>query len=151
MRALSSLLTGTRHSLGVVVEATLIAAIIAALLLALSPFYAPASTLVGSQGVDAAKPVSGHLTIPDGIFTGTTTADANPGGDNAWVMAECFQSGTVVYRQYVKVDANNQAVLRLGPTPSWTSGGATCRADEGTFVKGGRWKVLASTTFQVAG
>ena len=151
MRAVYSLSSAARHSLGALGEALLIAAILAALLLALAPIYKPADTLVGTQDVGAAPRNSGHITVPDGVFGGTTEATVNPGGDTIWVMAECWQNAQVVYRQYVKVGDDNVATLTLGPTPSWQGGAASCSAEEGTWFKGTRWRVLASTTFEVAG
>jgi hypothetical protein len=55
MRALSTAASVVRHSVGAVGEALLIAAIIAALLLALAPVYAPANFLSGTGVADAAR------------------------------------------------------------------------------------------------
>jgi hypothetical protein len=54
----------------------------------------------------------------------------------------------VVYRQYVKVDPHAQATC-LGPTPSWSAARVLHR--EGTWFKGTRWRVVATTTFEVSG
>lgn len=138
-----------RHTVGVAVEGLVILATIVALVVAV--------TVVARGepgGVDDALAgrYKSTLTIPDGAFASTTTATANPGGENTWVMAECFQNGTIVYRQYVKVDATTfQATLTLGPTPSWVSGAASCRGEEGTWSRSGRWHVVATTTFEVSG
>ncbi len=138
-----------RHTAGVAVEALLILAVAAALMLAVT-FAAHGDP--GGATDAFARHGGGALAIPDGSFAGTTTATANPGTDGTWVMAECFQNGTVVYRQYVKVDpATHQATLTLGPTPSWSSGAASCRGEEGTWFKGSRWRVVATTTFSVSG
>jgi hypothetical protein len=129
---------------GFVILATVVALVIAASFVATGEPGGADDALAGRN--------SGTLSIPDGSFGGTTTATANPGGAGAWVMAECFQNGTVVYRQYVQMDpATNQATLKLGPTPSWTSGAASCRGEEGTWFKGSRWRVIATTTFSVSG
>ena len=87
--------------------------------------------------------------MPDGVFGGTTTATANPGGDVA-VHAQCVQGGVTVYAEVVSVDAQNQAVLTLGPTPRWSGGAADCTAEEGYWTRTGRWRVLAATTFHVS-
>jgi hypothetical protein len=109
-----------------------------------------ASNTFAARGGNAGG--GGVLTVPDGVFAGTSTATANPGDDGTWVMAECYQNGTVVYRQYVKVDpTTHQATLTLGPTPSWSSGAASCIAEEGTWFKGSRWRAIATTTFEVTG
>ncbi|MCI0583758.1 MAG: hypothetical protein L0227_12875 [Chloroflexi bacterium] len=138
-----------RHTAGVAIEGLVILATIAALVVAV--------TIVARGEPGAADDAfagrnSGVLTIPDGTFGSTTTATANPGGEGTWVKAECFQDGTIVYRQYVKVDpVTHQATLNLGPTPSWTSGAATCTGEEGYWAKSSRWRVLATTTFEAAG
>ena len=138
-----------RHTAGVAIEGLVILATIVALIVAM--------TVVASGEPGGADPAlagrnSGTITVPDGVFAGTTTATANPGDAGTWVMAECFQGGTVVYRQYVKVDpATHQATLTLGPTPSWSGGAASCRAEEGTWFKGSRWRTVATTTFEVSG
>ncbi len=90
------------------------------------------------------------ITVPDGVFAGTTTATTHT-GTTTWVHANCYQSGYQVYEQYVKTDANNQAVLTLGPTPLWTGGAASCTAAEGTWMANGKFKVSATTNFAVSG
>lgn len=139
-----------RHSAVAVTEALLVVAIAVALALALVPALR-ADSLVGTGLANAAGRSSGTITVPDGVFAGTTTATVNPGGEQTWVFAECAQGGSVVYRQWVKAAADNTAVLTLGPTPSWSSGGATCFAQEGYWFKGSRWRVVAETTFTVSG
>lgn len=137
-----------RHTAGVAVEGLLILATIAAIAFAAS--LATRGEPGGASNAFAGR--AGVLTIADGTFGATTTAVANPGDSTSWVMAECSQNGVVVYRQYVKVDpTTHQAVLTLGPTPSWTSGAASCRGEEGYWFKGTRWRVYATTTFEAAG
>ncbi|MBF8289524.1 MAG: hypothetical protein HW391_492 [Chloroflexi bacterium] len=137
-----------RHTAGVAFEGLLILATVTVLL------FAAAVVTRGEPGGadDAFAGRNGAITVADGSFAQTTVATANPGDDGTWVMAECFQNGTIVYRQYVRVDpATHQATLTLGPTPSWSSGAASCRAEEGVWFKGTRWRVLATTTFEVSG
>lgn len=141
--------TTARRWSGAAVEGLLILGILAVLAFG-------ASLLVRGTPGDAPSALAGRnsgvLVVPNGVFAGTTTATANPGDDGTWVMAECFQNGTVVYRQYVRVDpATHTAVLTLGPTPLWTSGAASCAAEEGWWQRGTRWRVLATTTFEVSG
>jgi hypothetical protein len=137
-----------RHSLSMLAEALLVAAILSLLALAFSPVSRPAEQLAGVEPVAARG--NAVITVADGVFAGTSTATVNPGGD-AWVRARCYQAGTRVYEQYVRVDANNQAVLTLGPTPSWTRGSADCTAEELSLTSKGRWQVLAKTVFYVSG
>jgi hypothetical protein len=148
MRASSALRAGARHVAGISLEALVLALIITLVLVLAGPIYRPASTLSGTAPVDAGGRNSGHITVADAPFGTQTTATLNPGGDGVWAYAECAVNGYVVYRQYVKGDANNQATFTLGPTPLWSSGGADCLAQEGYWFKGSRWRVLAETTFQ---
>jgi hypothetical protein len=104
----------------------------------------------GIAGAANAGRQTANLTVPDGVFGGTTDALANPGGDGTWVHATCMQGGQVAMTQWVRVDATNHATLVLGPTPTWTSGGASCSAEEGYFAGNGRWRVQDTTTFSVA-
>ncbi len=145
MRADPSIASGSRHIVGVGLQALLISAILGLAALAASAVYKPAAFIAGVDNASAARQYSGHISVPDGTYSGTTVATVNPGGD-VWVRARCFQD-SLVYEQYVKVNADMQATLTLGPTPNWTSGNATCIAQEGTFGKTNRWKVLAETTF----
>jgi len=55
MRAVSTVASGLRHSAVAVAEALIVAAIIAGLLLALSPVYQPADFLAGTESAQAAK------------------------------------------------------------------------------------------------
>lgn len=149
MQAASYAKSGLRHALVAIGEAGVVALILAALFLALSPIYRPAGTLSGTTGVDAGA--RGTITVPDGIFAGTTTGTINPGGSDIWAMAECYQNGTIVYRQYVKNNAENTVTFTLGPTPSWYGGAAECIAQEGYWFRGSRWRVIAETTFHTSG
>ena len=145
MRAVPSIASGTRHVVGVGLQALLIAAILGLAALAASAIYKPAAFIAGVDNADAARNYSGHISVPDGTYADTTVATVNPGGD-VWVRARCYQD-SLVYEQYVKVNGDNQATLSLGPTPNWTSGDATCIAQEGEFTRNNRWRVLAQTTF----
>ena len=149
MRAPSTIARGTRHIVGVGLQAVLLAAIVATVALAMSAFYKPAGFVAGVSDVDAGGRNSAVITVPDGVFGGTTTATANPGG-NAWVRIICYQAGGVAMEAWGGVDLNNQLAVQLGPTPSWLSGAASCLAQEGTFGRNGHWRVLAETTFDVA-
>ena len=138
-----------RQTAGVTVEGLLILGTIAALVVAGT--LATRGEPGNATGALAGR-ATGTVTVPDGVFAGTTTATANPGDEDTWAMAVCSQAGTVVYRQAVKVDpSTHQATFTLGPTPLWSGGGASCRAEEGTWFKGSRWRTVATTTFEVSG
>lgn len=147
MKAVSAAASGIRHLSGVGLQALIIVGIVAALLLALSPMFKPAEDLAGINGVNAGR---GTITVPDGVYGGTTTATLNPGG-TVWAFAQCYQDGTLVYAQYVKASSTNTATFTLGPTPMWQGGDADCTAQEGYWGKNGRWRVVAATTFHVDG
>lgn len=145
MRSSSTIASGSRHVIGVGLQAFLIAAILGLAALAASAVYKPAAFIAGVDDANAARNYAGHISVPDGNYGETTVATVNPGGD-VWVRARCYQGG-LVYEQYVKANGENQATLSLGPTPSWTGGDATCTAQEGEFTRNNRWRVLAETTF----
>ena len=80
-----------------------------------------------------ASPVSARssITAPDGLRFGDTftvefTAPRNYNG-GLWVRGECRQE-SVVWVQYVNLDdtSTQDGPFVLGPTPSWSGGGATC-------------------------
>ncbi len=103
----------------------------------------------------AAKPGGGGSTttgfrIDDGRFASTTTAYKGSSSSVQWVRALCYQSGALVYEQYLKFGTATTVQLTLGPTPSWTSGSASCKG-EGGYFQSGRWRVAVTTTFNVAG
>ena len=149
MRAGSTASSGARHAIVAIGEALVVALIIVTVLLVLSPLYRPAETISGTTGVDAGH--RGHIAVPDGVFGGTTTATLNPGGSETWAKAECYRDDVLVYAQFVRASAENTATFNLGPTPSWTFGAASCTAVEGYWSNTNRWRVIASTTFNVSG
>lgn len=117
-------------------RATLIAGVVGALAI---------STALAGRSAGASA--TSTFNVPDGTFASTTTAT---GASSAWVRARCYQGGVLVYEQYVKVEGGS-ATLTLGPTPSWSSGSATCDAQDGWFRNGTRWRVVATDTFAVSG
>ena len=163
MRILSTAAGTARHGIGAVVEAAVVVAIGAALVFGAAVITR--SDPAGAADVYAAKGGNGNghggggnagsgstsavIVVPDGVFGGTTTATANPGGPGAWVHVRCYQGGGVALEAYVTVDGANQATFQLGPTPSWPNGAASCEAEEG-YWDNSRWQVLASTTFNVS-
>ena len=142
MKALTATASVARHLLGAMVEATLVIAIVAALAVGVA--------LASGQpaGAEPVAAVQGSVSVPDGVFGGTTVATANP---SPLVYAACYQSGLRVYAQYARTDAGGRAVLTLGPTVRWTGGSANCVAEEGYFARNGHWHRVAGSTFNVAG
>ena len=102
----------------------------------------------GSIG-HAAKPESGQITVAEPVsHGGMTTATVTHGGADVYVFVRCY-TPAYVYAAYFPV--TNQTVI--GPLASslWTSGGASCIAEEGYFKRNGfgRWVLLASDHFSV--
>lgn len=141
----SAAATVTRHVTGRLSEAMVIVGIVTALAFTSALFIGHP---LGAGMTRAAG--SGSITVPNGVFGGTTTATVHT-GPTTWVHAACYQGGAMVYEQYVKADSYNHAVLTLGPTPFWPSGAASCTAAEGTWMSSGKFKVSATTTFSVSG
>ena len=148
MRAVSTAASGARHLAEVGLQALIIVGIVAALLLALAPAFSPAEDLAGIKGATAGRGQA-HISVPDGVFGGTTTATLNPGGD-IWALGACYQGDSLVWLQYAHADDGRTATFTLGPTPLWQGGAATCIAEEGNWAKNGRWRYVATTTFSVA-
>ena len=136
-----------RHVALVALEALLVAALVWVATMTLAGISGSGGGLTGEAN---AGRQSANLTVPDGVFGGTSVAHANPGGDGTWVHATCMQAGQIALTSWVRVDATNHATLTLGPTPTWTSGGASCSAEEGYFASNGRWRVQDTATFSVA-
>ena len=153
MRAVSSAASGVRHVLGVSVQALLIFAILAAILLAFAPVYKPADFLAGTGSVLAGKgqaATSGaSISIPDATFGSSVTASVR-GKSGLYVRVSCTQDGATVLVAVERTDANGQATFQMGPSPTWTSGSASCLGQAGHFDNRGRFQIDASTTFNVA-
>jgi len=102
----------------------------------------------------AGKPVrdsgTSSFRVDDGSFASTTTAYRGS-SSGTWVRARCYQGGSLVYEQYVSYGGSSTATLTLGPTPSWSLGGATCSAEEGYWRSGTRWTVVGRDSFTAAG
>ncbi|MGE5156088.1 MAG: hypothetical protein ACM3JP_01155 [Betaproteobacteria bacterium] len=161
MRAGSAFVLSARHIVGVSFQALLVAAIIAALAFAGSTVVgtAPggANSVLAAKGGNGNGTGGGHgngaggtttasITVPDGPFGGTTTASTNVGG-GVWVQEVCIANDGGALVDYRSTDSNGQAVLQLGPTPTWSSGAASCTASLGAWNGNGNWEPTASTTF----
>lgn len=125
------------HTTGAVLEAGLIAVL--------------AIGLVAGSAL-AGKPAPGGSTstfrVDDGVFAGQTTAYAGS-STSTTVHARCYQGGALVFEQYATY-SDGKATLTLGPTPRWSGGAATCTAEDGYWFRMTRWRILATTTFNVS-
>ena len=122
-------LSMTRTSLRIALFATLVA------VLALVPSALAGKGRPGGGGGTTSGSGTIALTLlnsTDGLphfgqkvtFAVSATTTTQP-----WVALECFQNGTVVYKQANGIFANSlNQVFTLGPTPAWTGGAADCKA-----------------------
>jgi hypothetical protein len=78
-------------------------------------------------------------------FDVSTTATSNP-----FVNVNCYQDGVLVMNSWSAFFPGGARQDFGLYSPSWQSGGASCTADLGMLARNGKWKVLASTTFQVS-
>ena len=118
---------------------------------------ARAALLAGLAGIFvigtafAGKPApntTSNFQVLDGRYASTTTASGLTG---SWVHAKCYQSGKLVYEQWVRYGTAQTATLTLGPTPSWSGGSASCTGEDGWWQNGTRWRILATDAFSVTG
>lgn len=124
-----------RRTLG----ATLLAALV------LGAVAAPA--FAGKAG--GATTTSVKLAIPNGVFAGTTTATVT-GASGYWVHIACTVNGTTALTATQRTDATGRTTFTLGPTATWTSGGASCSGDTGYYNSRGKYVVVTTTSFTVS-
>ena len=164
MRAGSAIASSTRHVVGVGLQALLVAAIVAALAFAGSTVVgtAPggAHTVLAAKGGNGGGNGHGNgaggggattaatIIVADGPFGGTTIASTNVGGGQP-VREICISVDGGALVDYRTTDDSGLAVLSLGPTPTWTSGAASCSAALGTWDGNGNWQSVATATFNV--
>ena len=144
-----------RHVVGVGLQAVIVAAIIAVVALAMSAVYKPAGFVAGVDDAAAAKPASGVVTVAEPVSHGeTTTATVNPGGADVYVFVRCYtpdMDGAYVFAAYYPVGSDKRATIGPLSSSKWTSGRASCIAEEGYFTRAGfgKWRVQASDRFSV--
>jgi hypothetical protein len=135
-----------RHVGLVALEALLVAAIV----------WIATMTLAGATQADGiigsanAGPAS-SLAVGDARLGGSAMVTATPGEEGMWVHATCSQASTVVASEWSRIDGSHHATLGFDRSDRWTSGSATCAAEEGYFSANGRWRVIATTSFTVSG
>ncbi len=150
MRAITATTSAIRHALGALAEALLLVAIGVALLATLAPAYIPAGWFAGSADAKGrASTSSVTISVNDGRFGGNAAGQVS-GSGASWVNVVCTLSdGSIGMTTWVRPDATGAVAFGLGPTPSWSAGGASCTATAGAYSSNGRWRALASTTFTV--
>jgi hypothetical protein len=147
MRAVSTAASAARHVTGVTAQALLIAAIIAAIALALSPLYQPANWAIGTDSAAAARPDRSTASLeatPHQVGRGQSFAVNGTGyqtGKTTWVKVETATS-IGYYSASVDAAGNLSVGLEL-----WEAGRASLTALQ-TNSKG-RWTVMASCWVEV--
>jgi hypothetical protein len=149
------------HTVGVMVQALLIGAIITLAALALSPVLRPAASIAGVQTSYASttswialrSATSAAATQPSLGSTVAFDAGYPKTVKTPRYAVKCFQDGVLVYAEARNVD---ESLLLGGGSSTWlTSGGsATCTADLFYFTYKGKVQTyhwLASTDFAAAG
>jgi hypothetical protein len=140
-----------RHTLVLIAEVLMILAIGVTIVIgaALATGQGPGAdpALAGKGG----RAGSGSVTVsfPDSAFGSEATGQVS-GGTVAWVHIYCrVTDGSVGLDTWRRPAVDGSFSVVLGPTPSWTGGGASCKADAGSFSRNGRFNVAGSTTFGV--
>ncbi len=132
----------TRHIAAAIAEAGLVTCLVFGLI------AGTAFAARGGKGAGGHAGASGTITVPGGVFGGTTTATVSQPG--LWVYNACSKSGNVVSQQWAITDSAGRAVLYLGPTMLSKSGSATCVAQAGTWSSKGTWVSQGSAGFNVS-
>jgi hypothetical protein len=136
MRAIPTIASGTRHVVGVGLQALLIAAILGLAALAMSAVYKPAGLIAGLDTVQA-----GRSTVSISFASQPRTDASWPSAGSAvyfsvgtgsvrdrdipklWVANKCSQDGELIYAQYEAVHDG-----LAGPFGLAFDGSASCRA-----------------------
>jgi hypothetical protein len=140
--------TATLRHVGLVALEALLVALLAWIAAMTLAGAGQSNGLVGS--VQAGRdPVS--VTVRPAAFGQTSVVSVGGPPEDAWVHLTCAQNQQVVFSSWTRLDQHGRAKVRLGPTASWTSGGAACAAEVGWFSSNGRWRVEAVTPFSVTG
>lgn len=114
MKALSAAASVVRHMSGAAAEATLVAAIVAAIALVLSPVYGPARTITGADGAEAAK-----LNVTISLMGAARTSPNVAGGDVSFALTRSEPTDEVLWVTNWCFDANGAAVGRLDLPVRW--------------------------------
>ena len=137
----------------IALAASLVAALaLAGVAVAANSRTSSSSTIAGPYVV-AASPAGSPVTASstsapqfgDAVtFTVSTTATTNP-----FVNLNCYQNGVLVMNSWAAYFTSGSGQVFGLYSPSWQSGAADCQADLGMLASNGKWKVLASTSFNV--
>ena len=147
MRAGAAGAATVRHVGLVALESLLVAVLvwIAAMTLA------GANQSTGLVGIAEAGRDPSTVTVRPAILGQNAVVTASRAPDGGWVHLSCLQGTKPVLTRWARLDKQDRATVRLGPTSAWTSGSAACTAEIGYFSANGRWRVEASSTFTATG
>jgi len=150
MRAVSTVASGLRHSAVAVAEALIVAAIIAGLLLALSPVYKPADYLAGTKAAEAGRGQA-WLSLSDDLRIAAVSS-----GSQYTIIGGGFDPSTPV-----SINLGEPGCCRffnVYPTADGTIGFTATAAGPGTYevrayqqLRGRKPTLMATLTFEVGG
>ncbi len=155
MKAVSTAASSVRHATGAFLEATLILAVIAALVIG-------AAALGGSSPGGADQVLAGRggssiwiddasgRTADGGLQFGDDVTFGYRSGTAESIQLHCFQGGDLVFARLGMLSRGDNA-FTLGPSPAWTDGAADCTAMLGHRAKSGKYVVEAKVAFGVDG
>ena len=133
------------HSAQAILEGALIAMLVVGLM--------AGTAFAGGRGGGGRGELSGvSISVPDGVFGAPVTATMS-GAPTAteWFHVICIKDGKTALLSWEPFDTNGQATAWMGPTSSWTSGGASCTGQAGHYDRRSRWQTDASVPFTVSG
>jgi hypothetical protein len=105
------------------------------------PYVMPASP--ASSPLTASSPSTPHF--GNMVTFNVSTTETN----NPFVNLNCYQNGVLVMNSWSAYFPGGSGQAFGLYSPSWQSGAANCQADLGMLANNGKWKVLASTSFNV--
>ena len=132
-----------KHSGQAVLEGALIAMIVVGVL---------AGTAFAARGGGHNTTSSVKISVTDGVFASNVTATMSGASTSReWFHVVCTKDGTTALLDWEPFDSTGHATSLMGPTGSWTSGGASCMGYAGHYDNRSRWQSDASVAFTVTG
>lgn len=105
-----------------------------------APVVVPSSTLAAPSGTASTSGPRFGDTVTFDVSTNQT--------NNPFVNVRCYQNAALVENSWASFWPTNGTFV-LG-SPAWTGGAADCTAELGMYVNSNKYKVLASSSFQVS-
>jgi hypothetical protein len=156
MRAMSAAASALRRGTGAALEAVLILAVIAALVLAVTVVTGrdPATPGALARGSSDIWIANSDAAAKAGLRFGDQVAFGYRSDTAQSIQLQCFKPGTssLVYStgQLVTGASGTSDPFRLGPSAAWPDGAADCKALLGHRARSGKYMVEARVAFDVA-